>query len=426
MTYIKITGKQKLEGEVKIAGAKNAALPIMMASILADEKVILTNIPNLTDIDSTILLLQDLGYIINRGQEDIEAGTQIIEILPAKEITHEISKLVSSSMRASIWALGPMLAKHGKAIIPLPGGDKIGERNIDMHVKALQNMGAIINIENDKIIAKADKRLRAIKYNFHQISVGATANILMASCLADGKTILSNCAIEPEIVDLANFLNSIGAKIYGIGTHELTIEGVLSLKGVKYNIISDRIEAGTYAIMAAISSGNILIRNISTNIIENIIDCLSKIGINIIKTENTIYVQSSGNFKPLNISTAPYPGFPTDLQAQISTLLALAKGESKIEENIFENRFMHIIELQKMGADIKLLNNHAWNIKGVDELYGTDLFASDIRASASLIVAAIGANGISTIHNLHHLDRGYANLESKLLNLNANIKRIWV
>ncbi len=426
MTYIKITGKQKLEGEVKIAGAKNAALPIMMASILADEKIILTNIPNLTDIDSVILLLQDLGYLINKGQEDIEAGTQIIEILPTKEITYEISKLVSSTIRASIWALGPMLAKHGKAIIPIVGGCKLGARNIDMHIEALQNMGATIDIEDEKIIGISNGKLKSIKYKFPQISVGATANILMASCLAEGRTMLSNCAIEPEIIDLANFLNSMGAKIDGIGSSELTIDGVSNLKGSRYNIISDRIEACTYAIMSAISSGNVFIKNIDPNIIDNIISFLCLIGIDIKTNKNGIHVKSASNFKPVNISTAPYPGFPTDLQAQITALLTLAKGESRIEENIFENRFLHVIELKKMGANIDLIDNHTWNIKGVEELYGAELFASDLRASASLIVAAIGANGTSTIHNLHHLDRGYANLENKLLNLNANIKRIWI
>jgi UDP-N-acetylglucosamine 1-carboxyvinyltransferase len=424
MEYIKINGKKRLQGTVKIAGAKNAALPIMMASILASETIILKNVPILSDIDNVIILLEDLGYFIDKKEEDIDAGTQIVKIIPVEKIHYEISSKVSSSMRASIWALGPMVAKHKKAIIPLPGGCKLGKRSIDMHIDALEKMGVTICIENDKIIAECKTRLDAISYDFVKISVGATANILMAACLANGISKLSNCAIEPEIIDLANFLNSIGAKISGIGTPNLEIEGVTILGGCEYTIISDRLEAGTYAIACAITHGEIIIENIDPNIMSNVLDCLNSIGVDINIKVNSIHVKSGGQFLSTNISTQPYPGFPTDMQAQISSLLSLAKGDSEIEENIFENRFMHIHELNKMGAKIDMINNQKWVIRGGRDMIGANLVASDLRGAASLVLAALGATGVSTIHNLEYLDRGYANLDNKLLKLGADITRI--
>jgi len=424
MQYIQISGKKKLQGKVKIAGAKNAALPIMMATILASKKIILKNIPSLTDIDNVIILLKNLGYNVNTQVEDIEAGTKIVEIIPSNKINCEISEIIASSMRASIWTLGPMLAKHRKAMIPLPGGCKIGARNIDMHIQALEKMGATIKIEDNKIIASVESRLQAIQYNFDQISVGATANILMASCLADGQTLLSNCAIEPEICDLAHFLNSMGAKISGIGTRIIKIEGVEDLYGSDYTIISDRLEAATYAIAGAITNGEIIIENIDPKIMSNILECLEKIGIDIKIHDNNIHIKSLGIFNSLDISTAPYPGFPTDLQAQICALLTLSSGASEIEENIFENRFMHLNELKKMGANIEILNNQKWIVSGVNEIKGAELFAMDLRGSAGLIIAALGATGTSSIHNLEYLDRGYAKLDEKLFNLGADIKRI--
>jgi UDP-N-acetylglucosamine 1-carboxyvinyltransferase len=424
MEYIEINGGNRLEGSVKIAGAKNAGLPIIMASILASNKTILKNIPTLTDIDNVILILKDLGFQITRRVESLEAGTQTISIFPSDKINYEISSKAASSMRASIWALGPMIARYNEAIIPLPGGCNLGARSIDMHIDALQKMGAKIDVKDGKIFGRCTGRLKAIDYEFYKVSVGATANILMAATLAHGTTTLSNCAIEPEITDLANFLLSIGAKISGIGTQTLTIVCVDDLQGSEYRIIPDRLEAATYAVAASITKGDIIIENIDHSIMTNIIEYLSKIGIEVYIKNNIFRVTSSNVILPINISTAPYPGFPTDMQSQFSALLTLAKGSSQIEETIFENRFVHLYELNKMGANIKILNNQKWIINGVERLSGAKLVANDLRGAASLILAALAADGISTIYNLEYLDRGYANLENKLVKLGAEIKRV--
>jgi UDP-N-acetylglucosamine 1-carboxyvinyltransferase len=424
MEYIEINGGNKLEGSVKIAGAKNAGLPIIMASILSSSKTILKNIPNLTDIDNGLLLLKDLGFQIAKQMESLEAGTQTISIFPSEKINHEVNIEVASSMRASIWALGPMIARYNEAIIPSPGGCNLGARSIDMHIDALQKMGAKIDVKDGKIFGRCTARLEAIDYEFYKVSVGATANILMAATLAHGTTTLSNCAIEPEITDLANFLLSIGAKIFGIGTPDLTIVGVEVLQGSEYRIIPDRLEASTYAVAASITKGDVIIENINPNIMSNIIEYLCKIDVEVYRENSKLRIISKNIILPTNIKTGPYPDFPTDMQAQFSALLTLAKGTSQIDETIFENRFAHLNELNKMGADIKILNNQKWIINGVKKLYGARLFANDLRGSASLILAALGAEGVSTIHNLEYLDRGYANLEKKLFSLGAEIKRV--
>lgn len=422
--YIKINGGKKLEGNIKIAGAKNAALPILMASILSSSQTTLHNIPLLTDIDNMILILKELGLGITKFITDSNSGVQTINIFPTNKINSDVTSDVVSGMRASIWTLGPILAKYGKIIISLPGGCKLGTRNIDMHLDALRKMGAEININNGKIYAKSNKKLNGINYKFDKVSVGATANILMASCLAEGTTKLSNCAIEPEITDLANFLFSIGADISGIGTSNLKIEGVKNLNSSEYTVIPDRLEAATYALAAAITKGNVVIEKIRPDIISNIIEYLTKTGIGINIDNDKLHIISTNIILPTNIKTAPYPGFPTDMQSQFCALLSIANGKSRIKETIFENRFAHLHELKKMGAEIEILDNQNWIIQGKDKLYGAKLVASDLRGAACLIVAALGASGISTIHNLQYLDRGYAKLEDKLSNLGADIKRI--
>ena len=422
-SILKIKGGNRLIGSVQIAGAKNAALPIMIATILSGDKVILSNIPILQDIKNIERLLEEIGFNIFKEQEDSSAGTQRIEIIPPRISGYKVSEEIASSMRASIWSLGPLLGRCGRAEIALPGGCKLGERKIDIHIEALQKMGAQIYIEDGKIIATTEHKLKSIDYRFMQISVGATANIVMASVLANGISRLSNCAIEPEIVDLANFLVSMGAKISGIGTSTLLVEGVDSLGGSNYKIISDRIEAGTFMAGAAITGGDILVDNIQPQNLLKPIDILSQIGSEVEIYKNSVRIKSVGNLTALDLSTNPFPDFPTDLQSPFCALLCKASGRSRVVENIFENRYLHLNELKKMGAKITLISNQEFMIEGSSRLNGSSLYASDLRAAASLVLSALSAEGESIIYNLHHLDRGYANIEMKLQNLGAQIIR---
>lgn len=424
MELIEIHGGHNLSGIVKIAGAKNAALPIMMATILIDSPINLSNIPILKDVKIISALLKTLGVTVEILNECLSTGTTQTKITPSKQKLYKIAQKFTSSNRASLWALGPLLAKHGKAILALPGGCNLGERKIDIHIDALRKMGAKIKIEKNNIIASCPNKLQGIKYDFPKKSVGSTANIIMAASLAEGTSCLTNCATEPEITDLAEFLVSCGAKIDGIGTSNLIISGVDNLHGTEYKIIPDRIETGTFMVAAAITRSNIKIENAVPKHLYTPIDILSSMGVKIDYDKETILVNAkNSNLISANIDTAPFPYFPTDLQAIFTALLCTVSGQSRITENIFENRYLHLNEFKKMGAKVDIKSNHEFIINGVQQLTGADLYPMDLRASAALICAGLFATNHSRLYNLHYLDRGYANIEQKLQKLGAKIIR---
>jgi UDP-N-acetylglucosamine 1-carboxyvinyltransferase len=417
MQKIIINGGAKLKGEIEISGAKNAALPIMIASILSPHDIYLDNIPDLEDIKTVTDLLGNLGVQTTKTSKNSY-------ILNASNISSFTAPYdIVSKMRASIWVVGPLLARFGEAKVSLPGGCAIGARQVDLHIDVLKAMGTDIEIEDGYIIAKAhNKKLIGCNFNFHKISVGATITGIMAATLAEGVTHLSNCAREPEIVDLCNMLNKMGAKIRGIGTLEVEIEGVTELLGTKHKIISDRIEAGTYLVAGAMTKGSLKIKNIEYHIVKNICDKLEEAGAIITHGEDWVHV-AADQITPFDIDTEPFPGFPTDMQAQFTALATIANGTSHIREHIFENRFMHIPELGRMSANIAV-DAHTAIVHGVDELKGAEVMATDLRASVSLILAGLVAKGTTTVSRIYHLDRGYENLEEKLRNCGADIERI--
>jgi UDP-N-acetylglucosamine 1-carboxyvinyltransferase len=416
MQKIIINGGKRLVGEVKISGAKNAALPIMIASILSAQDLELNNIPDLEDIKTVVELLQTLGVQTTKTSKNSY-------ILNASNITSFTAPYdIVSKMRASIWTLAPLLARFGKAQVSLPGGCAIGARQVDLHIDVLKAMGAEITIEDGYIIAKSgSNRLSGCEFNFQKISVGATITGILAATLASGVTRLLNCAREPEIVDLCNMLNKMGAKIKGAGTLEVEIEGVLELFGVKHQILADRIEAGTYLVAGAITKGSLKITNIEYDLVKNICEKLEEAGAIITHSENGIHIVAD-KIHSFDIDTEPFPGFPTDMQAQFTALATIAGGKSHIREHIFENRFMHIPELGRMSADISINGNTAV-IQGVTELKGAEVMATDLRASVSLILAGLVACGKTTVSRIYHLDRGYENLEEKLRLCGADIER---
>lgn len=417
MDSLLVQGGTKLKGNIEISGAKNAALPIMAASILTGEKLILGNMPTtLTDIDTMNQLLSNLGVDCDLGNKSVT--------LKANNITNlEAPYDIVRKMRASIWVLGPLLTRFGKAKVSFPGGCALGARQVDLHIDGLKAMGAKIEIEQGYIHAKAQSGLSGTEFKFSKVSVGATINLIMAATLAKGDSILSNCAKEPEIVDLCNCLNEMGAKISGIGTQELKITGVTSLTGNNYSIISDRIEAGTYMMAGAMSAGELSLTNIDEPIVENTIIQLKKNGIDIEAKEDRIIVKSDGKYEAIDMSTTPYPGFATDLQAQYMTLMCQAQGNCTITENLFENRFMHVPELCRLGANIKV-NGYSASVSGNSRLVGTEVMASDLRASVSLVMAGLVAEGQTKISRIYHLDRGYESLEDKLRACGAEIERL--
>ena len=417
MDKLEIIGGKKLQGSINISGSKNASLPILAATILLD-KVTLNNIPQVKDIDTMIELLTSLGseIYINKNKKKIKIHNYKSNKKVAKY------KYVKT-MRAGILVLGSLLSKFGKAKVSLPGGCAIGLRPVNLHIEALKKMGVKIKIIEGYIYATANNGLKGAKISFPKISVGATENLIIAACKAKGRTILSNCAIEPEVKDLSNFLIKLGCKIKWLGKRKVQIDGVKNLKDINYNIMFDRIEAVTYMIAAAATNGRVSIKNIQPKIIDKEILLLKKIGVKIIEKKNKITIISSKSLKGINIKTSPYPGFPTDLQAQLMVLMCKAKNQSIIRENIFENRFMHVSELNRMGADIIVKGRKAI-INGNKKLSGAQLMATDLRASVSLVIAALISNKKSIIHRIYHLDRGYENIEKKLSNCGANIKRI--
>ena len=418
MQKLEITGGKKLSGTIEVSGAKNATLPILASTILTNKKVIIKNIPIVRDVETMAELLKTIGSVVK-----FDKKRKKIEIHNKKLLKTFASYHLLKTMRAGILVLGPLLAKYRIAKVSLPGGCAIGSRPIDIHLDALKKMGAKIKIKNGYIHASAKKGLKGCTIRFPKISVGATENILIAACFAKGKTKLRNCALEPEIIDLINFLRKLGCKINQIGKRSINIFGVEKLKSAVHKIIFDRIEAGTYIIAAALTKGYLKIKNINPKIMSTEINFLQKMGIDIIKKKNFLIASRSKKLKSVNIATEPYPGFPTDLQAQIMVLMTKAEGVSTIKENIFENRFMHVSELRRMGANIFIRGNQA-KIFGRNKLNGAELMATDLRASVSLVLAGLVASGKTIINRLYHLDRGYEQIEKKLTNCGAKIRRL--
>ena len=418
MDKLEVFGARKLKGNVRISGSKNAALPILAASILSNKKIILNNLPNVKDIKTMIKLLESIGSIVKYSKKK-----NSITIQNKNKIKTFASYNLVKTMRAGILVLGPMLARYGNAKVSTPGGCTIGVRPIDIHLKALAKLGVNYKIVDGYVHANSNKKLKGAKIKFPKISVGATENLIIASSMAEGTTILSNSAIEPEIKDLVNFINCMGGKIKWIGKRTLKIQGVNNLKKVKYTIMPDRIEAGTYLIAAAVTEGNLKISGIDPKIITTEIEIFKKLGLKIKTEKNQINIVGGKDIKSINLKTSPYPGFPTDLQAQLMVLLCKSKKLSIISEEIFENRFMHVAELNRMGAKIKTKGNKAF-IEGNTNFKSAELMATDLRASVSLILAALIAKGKTTINRIYHLDRGYEQIEKKLRKVGAKIRRI--
>ena len=416
MQKLEVFGAKKLRGHIKISGSKNASLPILAATLLSDKKVFLNNLPKVKDIETMISLLKSLGSKIrfNKNRVIVDNSKQNKKIA---------SYNLVKTMRAGILVLGPLLAKFGIAKVSLPGGCAIGARPIDIHLKALSKLGVKYKIIQGYVYATATKGLVGSKIRFPKVSVGATENLIIASSFAKGTTVLSNCAIEPEIKDLVNFLNKLGCNLKWIAKRVLKITGVSKIRETSYSVMFDRIELGTYLVAAAATGGNVKIKNVIPSIIQTEINILRKMGVKIFSKKDEINVIGNKKIKSLNITTAPYPGFPTDLQAQIMVLLCKANKRSVIKEDIFENRFMHVAELNRMGAKILVKGNKAY-IEGNTKFNAAELMATDLRASVSLILAALTSNGKSKINRIYHLDRGYENIEKKLRKLGAKIKRL--
>ena len=416
MQKIEVFGANKLKGSIKISGSKNASLPILAATLLSRDRIKLKNLPKVRDIETMIKLLQTLGSKVKlkNNQLIINNNNQ-----NKKFASYNLVK----TMRAGILVLGPLLAKFGFAKVSLPGGCAIGTRPIDIHLKALSKLGARYKIIGGYVHAMAPNGLKGNKIRFSKISVGATENLIIAASLAKGITILKNCAIEPEIQDLINFLKKAGCKIAWLSKRTIKIIGVKKINEINYSVMFDRIEAGTYLIAAALTEGKIKIKEVDPKILLTEIKTLRKIGAKITLKKNEVSIIGKKNIKNLNIKTAPYPGFPTDLQAQIMVLLCKANKKSVIKEDIFENRFMHVAELNRMGAKIYTQGNKAI-VNGGTKFLAAELMATDLRASVSLVLAALNAKGKSIINRIYHLDRGYENIDKKLKKLGARIKRI--
>ena len=416
MQKLEVFGANKLKGQIKISGSKNASLPILAATLLSKKKLLLKNLPRVKDIETMVSLLQSLGSKIKFNQNNL-----VIDNI--KQTKSFASYSLVKTMRAGILVLGPLLAKFGKAKVSLPGGCAIGTRPVDIHLNALSSLGVKYKIVQGYVHATAPKGLIGNKIRFPKISVGATENLIIAASFAKGTTVLSNCAIEPEIKDLVNFLKKMGCNIKWVGKRSIKIEGVTEVKETTYSVMFDRIEAGTYLVAAAVTEGNLKIKNIIPKIIQTEINTLKKIGAKIKVTKDEIHIIGNKKVKSMNIKTAPYPGFPTDLQAQMMVLLCKANKQSIIKEDIFENRFMHVAELNRMGAKISTNGNKA-KVSGNINFEAAELMATDLRASVSLILAALTTKGKSVINRIYHLDRGYENIEKKLKKVGAKIRRV--
>jgi len=418
MQKLEIKGGRKISGTIVISGSKNATLPILASTILTNKKIIITNAPILRDVETMVGLLSTMGSTIKLNKKEKK-----IEIFNHKTLKTFAPYHLLKTMRAGVLVLGPLLAKYGMAKVSLPGGCAIGPRPINLHLDALKKMGANIKIKNGYIVASAKKGLKGCFIKFPKISVGATENILIASCFAKGKTKLRNCALEPEVQDLINFLKKLGCKINRVGKRSIDVTGVEKLKPITYRVIFDRIEAGTYIIAAALTNGRLKITNIDPKVMSTEINLLHKMGVKIIRKKNYVIVSCPKKLKSIHTMTKPYPGLPTDLQAQIMVLMTKAEGISTIKETIFENRFMHVSELRRMGAHIDIRGNKA-TIIGKSKLNGAELMATDLRASVSLVLAGLVASNKTIVNRIYHLDRGYENIETKLSNCGAQIRRL--
>lgn len=426
MDRIKITGGHALNGSIPISGAKNAALPLLIASLLTDDRLTLKNVPNLADVNLLQRILRNHGVdlaVDGKRPEPAHIGETVH--LTAREIVDTTAPYeMVSRMRASFWVLGPLVARMGQAKVSLPGGCAIGTRPVDMHLSGLKELGAEIEIEGGYVIAHAPKGLRGAHIVFPKVSVGATHQVLLAAALAKGETVIENAAREPEIGDVAECLVKMGVAIDGIGTSVLRIQGRDRLQGAVHTVLPDRIETGTFAFAVAATGGDVVLEGTRINLLKNALDVLSETGTTVTATENGIRVKrSGGEIQPVSVETQPFPGFPTDLQAQLMALLTRAAGTSVIRETIFENRFMHVQELARLGADIHLHGDTA-TIKGVKHLTGAPVMATDLRASVSLVIAGLMAEGDTMINRVYHLDRGFEQLEEKLSRCGAVIERV--
>ena len=427
MDRIRIRGGNKLNGTIDISGAKNAALPLMIIPLLTPETVTLHNVPRLVDVLRLQKILGNHGVdIMTAGKRAGQSGLagETLKISAKTIVDTTAPYELVSKMRASFWVLGPLIARCGEAKVSLPGGCAIGTRPVDMHLQAMENLGATCEIENGYVIAKAKNGLKGGHISFAKVSVGATHAALMAAVLARGDTIIENAATEPEIGDVAECLVKMGAKIEGIHSRTLRISGVTSLHGTEHTVIADRIEAGTYAMAAGMTGGDVLLKGARADNLESVLATMQKAGVTIDTTNEGIRVRRNGaGLAPVDVTTDPYPGFPTDLQAQFMGLMTKAQGTSHIRETIFENRFMHVQELARLGADIHLHGDMA-EVRGVKKLTGADVMATDLRASATLVIAGLAAEGETMLHRVYHLDRGFEALEEKLQACGADVTRI--
>ena len=427
MDRIRIRGGNRLEGTINISGAKNAALPLMIVSLLTPETLTLSNVPRLADVRLLQRILQNHGVDMmiagkRPGQNGQSGDTKQLSAKTIADTTAPYELV--SKMRASFWVLGPLLARCGEAKVSLPGGCAIGTRPVDMHLMAMERLGAEIEIEGGYVIARAKKGLKGARIAFDKVSVGATHAALMAAVLAHGDTTIENAAREPEIGDVAHCLNKMGARIEGIGTSTLRVSGVTSLHGAEHEVIADRIETGTYAMCAAMAGGDVTLRGARPDTLGAVVDVMRGAGISVDETNQGLRVRRNGSaLAPVKVDTQPYPGFPTDCQAQLMALVTKANGTSMIRETIFENRFMHVQELARLGADIHLHGDTA-EVRGVKKLTGAPVMATDLRASVSLVIAALAAEGETTINRVYHLDRGFETLEEKLQTCGADVARI--
>jgi UDP-N-acetylglucosamine 1-carboxyvinyltransferase len=416
MDKIVIYGGKKLRGEIIVSGSKNSALPILFATLLTDDPATITNVPSLADIDTAVTFLNFIGKKTIKKENSVKSYSSY-------KYKHIAPYDLVRKMRASILVMGPLLARLKRVEVSLPGGCAIGARPVDIHLDAFKKLGAEISVESGYVKTSAKNGLKGAAINFRFPSVGATENILLTAVLAKGKTIIANAAREPEIEDLANVLNKMGAKVTGAGTKNIVIDGVDKLHGFVHEVIPDRIEAATYIIAAAITKGEVILKKVIPHHLKSVNDKLKKCGLCIKETKDTIFAKWVKNLKPQNIKTEAYPGFPTDVQAQWTTLMCLLNGESHIEENVFENRFLHVAELQRFGADIAI-NDKTVSIKGVKKFSGAPVMVSDLRAGAALVLAGLAADGKTIVSRTYHLNRGYDMLEKKLKKLGANIQRI--
>jgi UDP-N-acetylglucosamine 1-carboxyvinyltransferase len=427
MDRIRIVGGHALQGTIPISGAKNATLPLMIASLLTEEKLVIENVPRLADVTLLQRILGNHGVdvtVAGKRPGDGEYQGQTLALSAARVVDTTAPYELVSRMRASFWVVGPLVARMGQARVSMPGGCAIGTRPVDLHIAALQQLGAHIDVEGGYVVARAPEGLRGAEIIFPKVTVGGTHTAIMAAALARGVTVIDNAAQEPEVVDLADCLNKMGARISGAGTSRIEIDGVSHLGGARHRVLPDRIETGTYAIAVAMTGGDVLLEGARPELLETALDVLAQAGAAVTRTNEGVRVARNGSgLAPVEVTTAPFPGFPTDLQAQLMALMSCAKGTSRITETIFENRFMHVQELVRFGAHIHLEGETA-TIEGVERLRGAPVMATDLRASVSLVIAALAARGETTVNRVYHLDRGFERLEGKLARCGAEIERL--